>query len=48
MEQDIIKTTFDKVFEAFPLKNFEEIIRSSGSDRYIKKMKSVKSCINLT
>lgn len=43
MEQDIIKTTFDKVFEAFPLKNFEEIIRSSGSDRYIKKMKKVVS-----
>ena len=42
MDKDTTKTTFFKVFEAFPLEKFLQIVASAGCDRYVKKLKTLK------
>ena len=42
MDKDTIKTTFNKVFETFPLKKFQQIVAVFGCDPYVKKSKIIK------
>ena len=42
MDKDTIKTTFNKVFETFPLEKFQQIVAVAGCDRYVKKSKTLK------
>lgn len=42
MDKDTTKSTFDEVLKQFPYEKFCSLIKDSGTDRYIKKLFSIK------
>lgn len=42
MDKDTTKSTFDKVFESFPFKEFRKIVATADIDKYVKKLKALK------
>ncbi|XEQ95064.1 hypothetical protein SCACP_39660 [Sporomusa carbonis] len=41
MDKDTTKTTFFKVFEAFPLEKFQQVVINAGCDHYVKKLEAL-------